>query len=123
MILLYPLPLVSLLLCTVAGSNVIPSECLDFRKSDREACAQPIEDVVAVTPGSSYAAKLRCYDCPFDKGNEQGVTGEHGEASADNDLVGLLGADTCYQGAQGLPLLRCYSFSKSLSPTTNGASY
>jgi hypothetical protein len=65
MVVLFGLSLLSLLGGNAVASQAIPSDCRDSRESDNEACAQPIEPVVAVTPRSFYTAKIRCYDCPY----------------------------------------------------------
>jgi hypothetical protein len=64
MVVLFGLSLLSLLFRDVAASHAIPSDCRN-PQSDKDACAQPIEDVIAVTPRTFYAAKIRCYDCPY----------------------------------------------------------
>jgi hypothetical protein len=87
MILLFGLSLASALLSLAGAVEEIPLGCQNSLWSDKEICARPIDDVVAVTPGSSYAAKLRCYDCPY---NEQVTIGRLGETKpvfGDNDLV------------------------------------
>jgi hypothetical protein len=87
MILLFGLSLASALLSAAGAIEEIPLGCQNSLWSDQEICARPIDDVVAVTPGSSYAAKLRCYDCPY---NEQVTNGPPREAQpvlSDNDLV------------------------------------
>ncbi|KNG43972.1 hypothetical protein TW65_09231 [Stemphylium lycopersici] len=41
-------------------------DCRDAEKTGNvDECAQPIADVTAVTPGSSYIAKIDCKDCPY----------------------------------------------------------
>jgi hypothetical protein len=57
----------SLLFSAVAASIPNITECYDdWRRDDiKEACHQPVEDVIAVTPGSFYTAKIRCHNCPY----------------------------------------------------------
>ncbi|KAF1940974.1 hypothetical protein EJ02DRAFT_455632 [Clathrospora elynae] len=62
------IPLALSLASIVCASEI--SEALDCRntserKGSLAACAQPIHDVVAVVPGSSYVAKIECKDCPY----------------------------------------------------------
>ncbi|EAT87279.1 hypothetical protein HBI56_170300 [Parastagonospora nodorum] len=64
MIVLYGLSLASLVLSAVGATDLNTTECQDHHSSHTEPCTQPIEDVVAVTRGSFYIAKIRCYDCP-----------------------------------------------------------
>lgn len=40
-------------------------DCRDPEETGNVECAQPIADVTAVTPGSSYIAKIDCKDCPY----------------------------------------------------------
>jgi hypothetical protein len=64
----------SLSLVTLFASSVFSSEikrpldCEDPLASVGEACARPIDDIVAVAPGSSYIAKIECKDCPWVNG-------------------------------------------------------
>lgn len=64
--LLLRLSLGLLLAWSVHAANVHSAlECLHPASQDIEACSQPVEDVVAIVPGSSYAAKIECKDCPY----------------------------------------------------------
>jgi hypothetical protein len=56
----------SLLFSAVAARIPNITECYDDWRYDIDvACAQPVEDVIAVTPGSFYTAKIRCNNCPY----------------------------------------------------------
>jgi hypothetical protein len=51
---------------------------------NEEECARPVEDVVAVVPGSHYVAKIECKDCPYSrykkgtgKSKSEVVKGDH----------------------------------------------
>ncbi|KAF1833351.1 hypothetical protein BDW02DRAFT_500858 [Decorospora gaudefroyi] len=70
--LLRGVPLLLPLLISSVGSANIPT-AIDCSKPQEaaEECAQPIEHVVAVVPGSSYVAKIDCKDCPYyERGSE-----------------------------------------------------
>jgi hypothetical protein len=82
MIALYGLSLVSLVFSAVASALNV-TECHDHFKADEEACAQPIKDVVAITPGSFYTAKIRCYNCAY----ERSMFGDGELTFGDVDLV------------------------------------
>ena len=87
MILLRGLSLVALLLCAVIAKAVNPPDCSDSRDWYKEPCTQPIGDVVDVTPGSFYAAKIRCYDCPHLDWVGEGKDRERKLVPGDVDLV------------------------------------
>jgi hypothetical protein len=76
----------SLLLLTATGEGIDP-HCTNPSPAEEEPCAQPIEDVVAVTPGSFYTAKTRCYNCPYLQYTGDGAERERKEFHGDNDLV------------------------------------
>jgi hypothetical protein len=82
MLLLVGLSLASILTCAATAGDVIPPECSGDNRTAK-ACAQPIEDVVTLEPGSFYTAKLRCYNCPYHKFVNHEWTLDFG----DNDLV------------------------------------
>jgi hypothetical protein len=84
MIALPGLSLVPLLLGTVAAISEIPEECNRLKIWDLEACPQPIDDVIAVAP-DSYAAKIRCFNCPY----YDLVEDEHKLVFEDYDLVSV----------------------------------
>ncbi|EDU47125.1 hypothetical protein PtrSN002B_007075 [Pyrenophora tritici-repentis] len=49
-------------------------DCSDPKSAAKvKACAQPIADVTAVVPGSSYIAKIECKDCPYVNREENAV--------------------------------------------------
>jgi hypothetical protein len=83
------LSLVSFVLPLVIASDVNPYDCQNPRADDEEACAQAIEEVVAVTPGSFYTAKIRCHDCPYLEYSGEGADRERKIVHGDNDLVRL----------------------------------
>jgi hypothetical protein len=87
MILLFGLSLVSAMFVAAGAIEEIPLGCQNSLWSDKEICARPIDDVVAVTPGSSYAAKLRCYDCPHNEQVTNERVGKTQPVFGDNDLV------------------------------------
>lgn len=60
-------PLFATFLQLARGSSVPNAlDCHDPEETDNvKECAQPIADVTAVVPGSSYIAKIKCIDCPF----------------------------------------------------------
>jgi hypothetical protein len=87
MIVLYGLSLALTWLGQVAAIGSIPPECRDVYLVDSKPCHQPIEDVLAVTPGSFYTAKIRCYDCPYYAWSKTGPDPEHKLFFGDNDLV------------------------------------
>lgn len=57
-------PLFAVLL-PLGRSSKIPDALDCHDPEDVDKCAQPIADVTAVVPGSSYIAKVECKDCPF----------------------------------------------------------
>jgi hypothetical protein len=66
--LLYGVPLIFSLASLVYSADIPKAlDCSDLSKENGnlEACYEPIGDVVAVVPGSSYVAKLECKDCPY----------------------------------------------------------
>lgn len=60
-------PLFAALLPFVRSSKI--PDALDCHNpeetGDVDECAQPIANVTAIVPGSSYIAKIECKDCPF----------------------------------------------------------
>ncbi|EUC35805.1 hypothetical protein COCCADRAFT_24238 [Bipolaris zeicola 26-R-13] len=60
-------PLFATFLQLARGSSVPNAlDCHGPEETDNvKECAQPIADVTAVVPGSSYIAKIKCIDCPF----------------------------------------------------------
>lgn len=86
MLVLYGLLLLPLVLSAVGATGLNFSECRDRSHSHTEApsCSLPIQDVVAVAPGSLYTAKIRCYDCPR---TNKAMHSEPEIVFEDNDLV------------------------------------
>lgn len=87
MIVLFGLSLFSLLLGRGAASVDFPNKCKDVDHLDTDTCAQPVEDVVAVTPGSFYTANIRCNDCPYYKWSGDAAHSENNILIGDYDLV------------------------------------
>lgn len=81
--------LASLLFGAVASSIPNITKCHDSWKYQpaEEACAQPVEDVIAVTPGSFYTAKIRCHNCPYFERVGKGMDSKNEVVFGDNDLV------------------------------------
>ncbi|KAL5120591.1 hypothetical protein ACEQ8H_001610 [Pleosporales sp. CAS-2024a] len=79
------LSLASLVLGAVTARSLDLTECSDDH--DAPACAQPMTDVVAVTPGSFYTAKIRCYNCPYSEGAGTGGNRKEKLSFGDNDLL------------------------------------
>ena len=77
----------SLVVLTVTGKGINPRNCTHPSPADEELCAQPIEDVIAVTPGSFYTAKIGCHNCPYLQYTRGGVDGKREKSHGDNDLV------------------------------------
>lgn len=65
---LYGLTLAPLLACVVHSAQIHePLDCREPSESSGniEACARPVDDIVAIVPGSSYIANVECKDCPY----------------------------------------------------------
>jgi hypothetical protein len=79
----------ALLFSAVAASIPNITECYSTwtYESDEEACAQPIEHVIAVTPGSFYTAKIRCNNCPYLERIGKGSDSTTELVFGNNDLV------------------------------------
>jgi hypothetical protein len=60
-------PLLATLLPIVCSSRIPQAlDCHDPEETGNvDECAQPIADVTAVVPRSSYIAKIECKNCPF----------------------------------------------------------
>lgn len=86
MIVLYGLSLLPLVLSAVGATGLNFTECRHRYDSHSEAppCSQPIQDVVAVAPGSFYTAKIRCYNCAR---TNKATHSEPEIVLEDNDLV------------------------------------
>ncbi|KAF2127387.1 hypothetical protein P153DRAFT_387930 [Dothidotthia symphoricarpi CBS 119687] len=73
-----------------ALGSALPACHVDGRTPDEapdEACAQPISHVVAVTPGSLYAAKIGCRDCEVvERYGEEGAERKHRVVKSDYAL-------------------------------------
>jgi hypothetical protein len=78
---------ISLLVLTTTEEGIDPRNCTRPSPAEDELCAQPIEDVTAVTPGSFYTAKIRCHNCPYLQYTGEGADRERQKLHGDNDLV------------------------------------
>jgi predicted nucleic-acid-binding Zn-ribbon protein len=60
------LPLVSLFLSCAVARDFDFEGCNNTSDEEKQkSCAQPIDSVIAVTPGVSYFTKIACKDCPY----------------------------------------------------------
>jgi hypothetical protein len=87
--LLYGLSLAFAWLGQAATIGSIPPECRDPSLVGTKPCHQPIDDVLAVTPGSFYTAKIQCYDSPYDAWSSKGSDEEDKLYSGDIHLVSI----------------------------------
>jgi len=64
---LFGVPLFATFFQLVRGTDIPNAlDCHDPEETGNvKECAQPIADVTAVAPRSSYIAKVKCVDCPF----------------------------------------------------------
>lgn len=70
-----------------AMGSMIPPECRGLDLVDSKPCRQPIEDILAVTPGVFYTAKIRCYNCSYSEWITEGPDVE--DRPGDTDLVSM----------------------------------
>lgn len=79
------LALASLLLHVVATEEGW-RPCPDGHPLDDPACERPMDDIVPVTPGSFYATKITCRNCPY---STDGTDTKHRTVHGDQVLVRL----------------------------------
>lgn len=59
------LPLISFLLSSVVAYDEFGFTDCQKQEAVAEKCAQKIDNVIALTPGTSYFSKISCKDCPY----------------------------------------------------------